>query len=118
MSWFDARDTCARLGGHLVTIEDQAENAFVSSLTPGEFWIGAIDPSDAGVDPANSCSTEAGTPRYEWVTGSSVEATFFAPGEPDLRDCAKCLIMGVDKGWHDRACNEPRWYSPYVCETD
>jgi cysteine-rich repeat protein len=120
VSWFDARDDCVRLGGHLVTIDDQAENDFVSTLTPGEFWIGAIESNDAGVDPADaSCPTDAAIDsHYEWVTGGPVNATFFAPGEPDHADCARCLIMGGDKGWHDRACNQSIWYSPYVCETE
>jgi hypothetical protein len=113
VSWFDARNACSRLGGHLVTIDDAAENAFVATLTPGEFWIGATDVSGAG------CSPDAAPPpRYEWVTDSSVDAAFFAPGEPDRADCAKCLIMGVDKGWHDRACNNADWFSPYVCEME
>jgi len=120
VSWFDARNDCARLGGHLVTINDAAENAFVTTLTPGEFWIGAMELTDAGTDPPDaSCPiTDSGNARYEWVTDSSVDATFFAPGEPDHRDCAKCLIMGVDKGWHDRACNDAGYFSPYICEME
>jgi cysteine-rich repeat protein len=117
VSWFDARNACVRLGGHLVTIEDAAENAFVATLTAGEFWIGAMDESDAGAADA-SCPSDASPPRYEWVTDSSVDAGFFAPGEPDRADCARCLLMGVDKGWHDRACNDARWFSPYVCEME
>ena len=61
---------------------------------------------------------DSATSPYQWVTDSSVDATFFAPGEPDHRDCAKCLIMGVDKGWHDRACNNTEYFSPYICETE
>jgi cysteine-rich repeat protein len=118
LSWFDARDACARSGGHLVTIQDQAENAFVASLMGGDFWIGAIDPSGAGAADA-SCPTGVDiVSHYQWVTGDPVTTTIFAPGEPDHADCAKCLIMGGDEGWHDRPCDLERFYAPYVCEIE
>jgi cysteine-rich repeat protein len=118
-SWYDARDACAKSGGHLITIHDSAENAFAAALSAGEFWIGAFDPNGPGPEPPDaSCPTDAGLPNYQWVTGGSVSSTFFAPGEPDHADCAGCLLMGVDEGWHDRPCDTAGYYAPYICEIE
>jgi cysteine-rich repeat protein len=101
LGWQMAGASCQRAGGHLVTIESAAEQAFVAGLAPGDFWIGASD--------------EIRNDAYVWVTGEPADVTFFAPGEPDHLNDAHCLVIGVDEGWHDRPCTD---LNAYVCEVE
>jgi basic membrane lipoprotein Med (substrate-binding protein (PBP1-ABC) superfamily)/fibronectin type 3 domain-containing protein len=68
MPWHEARDYCASLGGHLVTINSAEENAFVYSLSPSS-WLGASDEAVEGV--------------WTWVTGEPWIYTNWAPYEPN-----------------------------------
>src|SRR5207244_2347401 len=40
-TWPEARDSCRALGGHLATINDEAEQSFLSSRFTGLHWLGA-----------------------------------------------------------------------------
>lgn len=57
VSWYFAKEFCEYKEGHLVTVTDAAENAFVASLFPSGtlVWIGA---TDYGTDN-----------QWSWVTG-------------------------------------------------
>lgn len=71
-SWPSAQAEALSLGGNLVTINDAAENAFVSNtFTPtyGTVWIGFND-----VDVEGS---------FEWVSGQPVTYTNWNGGEPN-----------------------------------
>jgi len=67
-SWHSARRRCEEMGGHLVTIASQEENAFVKSLLGSNAWIGLTDEGHEG--------------RWEWVTGETVAFTAWSRGEP------------------------------------
>src|SRR5262249_39780378 len=54
-SWIEARDTCAALGAHLVTLGDVKEQAFVTSHFQGFIWVGG--------------QREGDTKTFRWVTG-------------------------------------------------
>ena len=74
MSWTDARDYCIAHGGHLVIIEDEYEQQFLTDLmhqygTKNLYWIGL-----SGED--EQCS---------WVDGTPVSYTNWASGEPNSR---------------------------------
>lgn len=70
-NWHEARDLCAALGGHLVTVADADENAFIQRLIPpGEgCWLGATDEEEEGV--------------WRWVDGSPVVYADWQRGEPN-----------------------------------
>jgi hypothetical protein len=71
-SWTLAQDAALALGGHLVVINDAAENAWVAeSFLPlsSALWIGLSDAASEGV--------------FEWVDGSPVGYTNWAPFEPN-----------------------------------
>ncbi|MDP2114658.1 MAG: HYR domain-containing protein, partial [Bacteroidota bacterium] len=57
------------LGGHLVTINSAAENAFVSAMSPYYMWIGYTDRDVEGT--------------FRWITDEPVTYTNWAPGEPN-----------------------------------
>jgi hypothetical protein len=68
MTWHAARDYCAGLGAHLVTLESDAESDFVFSLNPYG-WMGATDEDREGT--------------WKWVTDQPWKYTHWAPGEPN-----------------------------------
>ena len=103
LMWDDARDACAKLGAHLVTITDQDEAAFVSRLLDGQdAWIGATDRAREGT--------------FAWVTGESLTYREFAPLQPDdPQGMVDCLAISTGGGWYDRDCEQPY---VHVCERD
>lgn len=78
LSWLNAENSAKSLGGHLVTINDQAEQTWLNSQFsfPDQFWIGAFQ--DLG-DP--SYSEPAG--GWKWINGESLAFTNWAGGEPN-----------------------------------
>ena len=68
MTWHDARDYCASLGAHLVTISSLEENQLVYDLLPWG-WLGGTDEDNEGV--------------WRWVTGEPWVFINWYPGEPN-----------------------------------
>ncbi|WP_192822067.1 HYR domain-containing protein [Rufibacter sp. LB8] len=65
----DAHAKAIALGGHLVTISNSQENAFVSAMSPFYIWIGHTDRAVEG--------------QYKWVTSEPVSYTNWNAGEPN-----------------------------------
>jgi hypothetical protein len=84
LSWHQARDYCASLGGHLVTIQSQFEDSFVYDLDPWG-WIGLSDELQEG--------------SWQWVTGEPLTYTNWAPGQPDPQP--EDYAHYQSDGWHD-----------------
>jgi len=70
-TWTDAQAQAVAAGGNLVTINDAAEQNWLSSVfgTTELFWIGLTDRVTEGV--------------FQWVSGQPVTYTNWAPGEPN-----------------------------------
>jgi len=70
-TWLEAEDAAVGLGGHLVTIEDASENAWLAArfAVHQNVWIGF---SDAAVE---------GT--FTWASGAPFAYQNWAPGEPN-----------------------------------
>lgn len=99
-----ANQTCVNEGGHLATIENGNENAFVHSQITVDSWIGYTDMVTEGT--------------FLWVTGEPTTYTNWFSGAPDnLAPGQDCAIMYADNPgpgmWNDQDCSENR---PYVCE--
>ena len=79
MSWSFARDLCTNMGGHLLTINNQAEQTFIESLmTAGKkdaYWLGAWN--------VNGTLDETNKP-YRWITGEAFSFTNWMSGEPNF----------------------------------
>ncbi|KAG5264691.1 hypothetical protein AALO_G00256950 [Alosa alosa] len=117
MNWTQSRDECVSHGGHLVIINDQEEQIFLSSETKEPHWIGLNDLENEGqwmwMD--NTQLTRA-SPQY-WYERS------YGKDEPDNwimedllgQDCA-CLGDGdiPTNVWFDENCKKLK---RYVCET-
>jgi hypothetical protein len=66
--WHTAQAYCAKLGAHLVTLENASEDRFINKMT-SYTWLGATDELKEG--------------QWEWVTGEPWPFTNWAPGEPN-----------------------------------
>ncbi|MCL2099184.1 MAG: hypothetical protein FWH24_01950, partial [Oscillospiraceae bacterium] len=73
MTWKEAKAYAESLGGHLVTINSQAESDFVAELisdgTKNQYWIGAESEGNWG--------------DWKWVTGEPWSYTNWGRGEPN-----------------------------------
>src|SRR5437870_160937 len=83
-TWKDAQAKAITLGGHLVTINDLAENDFVfktfsgaAIAAGGDLWIGLRDP----VTGDGTGATHAA--NFKWISGDSATYRHWGPGEPN-----------------------------------
>jgi hypothetical protein len=109
-TWHAARDYCATLGGHLVTIQAPSENKFVYDLavwgnTDFGTWLGGTDEEKEG--------------SWKWVTGEdwryhSWDRDNDVQTEPDNKDAESDYLRfdGWDKDWH--SSHNAEFY--FVCE--
>lgn len=70
VTWYSAKELCENMGGHLATITDAKEQAFLCNLCKGDtnVWIGATDRETEGT--------------WQWVTGESFSYAPWNTGEP------------------------------------
>ncbi|MCB2228565.1 MAG: C-type lectin domain-containing protein [Desulfarculaceae bacterium] len=100
MTWNQAQAYAQKLGGHLVTISDQAENQFVSDLARAkgagqQYWIGFTDQGSEG--------------RWRWVNNQKITYTNWHSGEPNnAHGSENCAEVGYHSKytWNDTSCGE------------
>jgi hypothetical protein len=86
-NWTGAEKMSRSLGGHLVTIRNEEENAWVTSMfafygnVRREIWIGLTDEKTEG--------------QWRWSSGETVSYTNWVPGQPD--DCRQ--LDGTDEDY-------------------
>jgi hypothetical protein len=89
MSWTEAEAEAQRLGGHLVTINDEAEQAWVSETFGGwggwYFWLGATDQAVEGT--------------WVWASEQPVIYTNWAAGQPQSHSAYDWAYLGWDGRW-------------------
>ena len=88
--WTETEAFARTLGGHLVTINDAAENAWVRAnfLVPNPAlnpWMGLQDADTNGT--------------WEWISGESVTYTDWAPGEPNFQHERHSNLFPEDHVW-------------------
>ncbi len=112
-SWHAAKVRCERMGGHLATIVDRAENDFVVSLAKrgierlGRFdgvWLGATDEIKEGY--------------WKWVDGSKGSFTKWGPGQPNNKNGEEnYLLLWLSPGlWVDQPNGSHQHVTYFVCE--
>lgn len=100
-TWTEAEAEAVVLDGHLVTINDQAEQDWVWSTFSGDesrsLWTGFNDVEEEET--------------FVWVSGEPVTYTNWLPGEPNHLSNQDYVEMDhFDNGmWHDRTYG---WYGP------
>ena len=94
VTWADAEAYGVKYGGHLATIDDPAEQDWLTATFPGEWhWIGLNDRAQEG--------------KWVWSSGKRVTYTDWQPGQPDAwkgwdplgEDAA--VLNGPTPGWVD-----------------
>ncbi len=96
-TWVQARDFCAKLGGHLAAISDDDENELVKSLLSGRAWIGCTRPSESGA--------------WGWMTGETFGYANWSTGIGS-EYYAEMQMTGK---WNDRGGSNAEGF---VCEFD
>ncbi len=100
MSWYNGRDECFRLGGHMATITSDAENGFIGdrvwtlqqTVQPGYYVVGGVL-----------------YPNRSWVTGEPF--TYEAPYRSyDHSGNCICINNGIRYGWDDMDQNVLAFY--------
>jgi hypothetical protein len=98
----EAAAFCAKLGAHLPTVADAAEQDFLAREIASAVWLAATD--------------RAAERTFVWTTGEPLSFRRFAPSEPDDPDGTHdCLVLGEDDLWHDRLCTQQHWVA---CERE
>ncbi len=99
-SWQEAEDNCVELGGHLVTITNEVDDAFLAELlgSEGRAWIGYNDLEEEGT--------------WAWVDGSSSDYENWGGANPDQDGDEDCAWLKLDfgdtdpgVGWGDQECD-------------
>ena len=91
--WTGSEAEAVTLGGHLVTLNDANENAWVNSTfsnfggTPRRLWFGFNDIASEG--------------DWVWASGEAVSYTNWWPGQPDNVNNEDYAYMGQNGGWGD-----------------
>ncbi len=105
MTWYEAKEYCESLGGHLVTITSEEENNLIQSFAQQNkcgIIIGFTDELEEG--------------KWKWVTGEDVVYTNWRSGEPNNEwneDYADIYISGT---WNDGHFEREKCC--FVCEWD
>ncbi len=94
VTWAEAQDGAATMGGHLVTITSAEENAFINSLSVGQAWLGANDSAVEGA--------------FEWVAGpeagTALTYTNWQAGQPDNGGGVEDFVhISSDGTWNDQS---------------
>ncbi len=107
-SWTGAQDFCASRGFSLVTINDEAEQAWLA---------GRIEALWPGARPWHGLSDSAVEGQWTWVSGQPVDFAWWYPGEPNDagtgEDCGAFHRNPGDGAWNDAPCDNVR---RFVCE--
>ncbi|MBD2520363.1 choice-of-anchor D domain-containing protein, partial [Nostoc sp. FACHB-973] len=95
LTWTQAETKAQQLGGHLVTINNAAEEQWLQQTfgTSQQYWIGLTDKATLGQFP-------------QWANGESLSYTNWAPGEPGNGDGQQHgVVMNYtnSKKWDDTA---------------
>ena len=93
--WAPSEAYAASQGGHLVSINDAAENAFIlSTFRPaGSIWLGLKRTADIPVD------------SFAWTDGSASAYRNWAGGEPNNYFGEEAVHMYSNGQWNDLAGN-------------
>jgi len=101
-TWHDAINEIASHGGHLVVINDAAENDFIKNNILADFaWIGYTDEDHEG--------------DFDWINGEADGFTYWSSGEPNDQGTSgnhadHTVIRKTDGRWFDRNGNNPYEY--------
>jgi cysteine-rich repeat protein len=95
-----SRARCVADGGHLATLETEAERVFVGKAVGLATWVDATDSATEG--------------EFVWPSGVAVDVAAFAAGQPDdTNGSQNCLFQNTGDKLADAPCSESR---AFICE--
>jgi len=98
-SWADAETTCINYGGHLATIESQAQNDWIAAQASYYTWHGATDQFSEGT--WTDAVGQNAIPFYNWNSG-----------EPNGGTGESCGMLYAGGGkWNDSGCGNTYHYA-------
>lgn len=109
-TWQESEARAVALGGHLVTLDDQAEQDWVvatfarSGELERDLWCGLRDPDTVN----NAATPDARKAEFQWVSGSPVVYQNWYPGQPDRyqgQEYFALLISAQNNTW----AQSPNW---------
>jgi len=105
-SWTDAREVCAGVGYHLLTVDSEPENEWVHELSDvlstSPWWTGLNDRDSEG--------------DFVWEDGTALDYTNWHDGEPNDwfdEDCMVLKTFHPARDWNDDACESSH---RFICE--
>ena len=110
--WVLAERDCESEGGHLIIIDDEVENTWLSTFAAKALtnnksthqlaWMGLGDSASEG--------------EFHWVTGPALGTAYWSDNEPNMAFSDEdCVEMRASGQWNDDRCDAPLIY---VCECD
>lgn len=101
VTWQEARQKCARLGGILATVPEEQTHVFINKLSEGRnLWLGATD--------------EKVDKEWLWSDGTAMTFTAWDRGQPDNVN-QKSYVLIRSGRWHDAKEDDPSIVG-YICE--
>ena len=104
LGWYEAAEYCASLGGHLVTINSQEENDFLTRVF-------TRPRNEAVMIGASDFETEG---DWKWVTGEAFSYSNWREGEPNNEYEEDYAMLIADGFWNDGHLDRENWY--FICE--
>lgn len=107
MSWPNARQKCAAVGGQLAVIPDQPTWEFIKTLTQGaSLWLVATDEQTEGV--------------WKWIDGTPVTLKPWLQGQPDNHKGNDNYLSIYQNNWNDTPKDgefmKRQFVVGYICE--
>ena len=114
VDWEEAKSGCEEIGGHLVQIENEEEQEFITELIQGAgdfYWLGGYYDGST----------------WKWLDGSEIQYFNWIPGQPDNEYSEEWMLEISSKnqfvnnwkvtkgGWNDVVGGATRGY---ICEWD
>uniref|UniRef100_A0A8C6LYC0 C-type lectin domain-containing protein n=1 Tax=Nothobranchius furzeri TaxID=105023 RepID=A0A8C6LYC0_NOTFU len=106
-SWDEGREDCRNQGADLAVIENDDEQAFLSTVNKNDAWIGLTDKETEGL--------------WQWVDGSPLHLQYWLENQPDNggsrlqrwgeEDCAH--TSNPKAFWNDLSCSASKMW---ICE--
>lgn len=112
LSWANAERDCETDGGHLIVVDDAAENEWMKWIAATSMTGDTSTSQQAWIGLGDSATEET----FFWVTGAPLTLAPWGNGEPnDKNDNEDCVQIGASGSWNDDSCNE---LLVYACECD
>lgn len=100
-TWFEAKQKCEDLGGHLVTVTNQEEHNFVKSIIKAQHDSGSTYKS-------YWCGAKKASGNWGWVTAEPFTFTAWAPEEPNNEGKNEYYVeIWLSGFWNDTNSNGP-----------